>query len=520
MAIYDLWLSRNNGPTVSNYVGHAGRLFFDPAERVLRISDGITAGGEVFNGIVTVANTEPTANFPGQIWLNQDTYELSVYHNGDFLPTIDVATETKLGGVKLGPGVTVNGDGQIIIDSEGLDFSFGDFQSTVGIYAADYPDVTRQNVDYALLGSINPSEDIVIASTGDGVVRIIGEFSVRHTDGSFDAVLADEPVFRVTRDGQVRMLVASQDSTTGAVSIIGSDTGEFISPINTGIMLHVTGNYASPGIPSRIYNDAQNAFAAFVARRYNGTVAAPTAVLDGEEIMRISGTAHNGTIIPGTGNQRIVYKALGNQTLTNQGGTMEFWATPQNTTTTAKVATVSSTGITLESGKVLTGNVTGTATTATYAQSFNTGTLVANAVTAVQAGTVTTAAQPAITSVGTLTSLTVSGSITDSIGNVRSIAIRNTATSYVLTAADNGQMVSITTGSVTVNTGTFVSPFGQTVSVYNNSATSMSILAGAGVTLRLAGTLSTGTRTLARYGVATMICVSSNTFVMSGAGLS
>jgi hypothetical protein len=48
----------------------------------------------------------------------------------------------------------------------------------------------------------------------------------------------------------------------------------------------------------------------------------------------------------------------------------------------------------------------------------------------------------------------------------------------------------------------------------------MSILAGSGVTLRLAGTLSTGTRTLARYGVATTICVSSNTFVVSGAGLS
>ena len=136
------------------------------------------------------------------------------------------------------------------------------------------------------------------------------------------------------------------------------------------------------------------------------------------------------------------------------------------------------------------------------------------------AGTVTTAAQPAITSVGTLTSLTVSGSITDSIGNVRSIAIRNTATSYVLTAADNGQMVSITTGSVTINSGIFASPFGQTISIYNNSTTSMSILAGSGVTLRLAGTLSTGTRTLARYGVATTICVASNTFVVSGAGLS
>jgi hypothetical protein len=180
----------------------------------------------------------------------------------------------------------------------------------------------------------------------------------------------------------------------------------------------------------------------------------------------------------------------------------------------------------IDGTKTFTSTINGTitnanlATTATYAQSFNTSTLVANAVTAVQAGTVTTAAQPAITSVGTLTSLSVSGSISDGIGNVRSIAIRNTATSYVLTAADNGQMVSITTGSVTVNTGVFASPFGQTVSVYNNAVTSMSILAGAGVTLRLAGTLSTGTRTLARYGVATMICVASNTFVVSGAGLS
>lgn len=219
----------------------------------------------------------------------------------------------------------------------------------------------------------------------------------------------------------------------------------------------------------------------------------------------------------------------------------------------------------IDGTKTFTSAINGTITTATYATSFNTATLVATAVTAqnvsggigvatitagtgtavsastgavtvwnttpafntstlvataVQAGTVTTAAQPAITSVGTLTSLTVSGSITDSIGNVRSIAIRNTATSYVLTAADNGQMVSITTGSVTINSGIFASPFGQTISIYNNSTTSMSILAGAGVTLRLAGTLSTGTRTLARYGVATTICVSSNTFVMSGAGLS
>jgi hypothetical protein len=111
----------------------------------------------------------------------------------------------------------------------------------------------------------------------------------------------------------------------------------FQAPVNTGVMLHITGIASSPDpTPSRIYNDAQNSFGAFVTRRYNGTAAAPTAVLDGEEILRLSGTAHNGTTIPGTGNQRIIYVALGNQTLTNQGGTMEFWATPINTTTLAK----------------------------------------------------------------------------------------------------------------------------------------------------------------------------------------
>jgi hypothetical protein len=332
MAIYDFFLSRNNGPTVDNYVGHSGRLFYDPAERVLRISDGTTAGGEVFNGLVTVANTEPTANFQGQIWLDPETFELSVYHNGNFIPTIDTATSTKIGGVKLGPGVTTNGEGQIIIDSEGLDFSFGDLAATVGTYTDES--------EYAVLSTINTNEDMVLASNGTGSVCIVGELHVHATNGGLTATLESEPAFRIKADGQVRILVPDLDATEGAVAIVGSATGEFISPVNTGVMLHVTGNYSESGIASRIYNDSQNSFGAWVTRRFNGTVASPTAVLANEEIMRLSGTAHNGTTIPGTGNQRIVYVARGNQTTSNQGGAIELWATPINTTTIAKVATI------------------------------------------------------------------------------------------------------------------------------------------------------------------------------------
>jgi hypothetical protein len=284
------------------------------------------------------------------------------------------------------------------------------------------------------LSSINNNEDIILASNGTGAVRIVGDFSVRRANGNLIGALEEQPIFRVRSDGQVQMLVPSADAIEGAFTIVGGLDGVFQAPVNTGVMLHITGIASSPDpTPSRIYNDAQNSFSAIVSRRYNGTAAAPTVVLANEEIMRLSGTAHNGTTIPGTANQRIVYKALGNQTLTNQGGAIELWATPINTTTLAKVATIDSIGITLESGKVLTGNVTGTATTATFAQSFNTSTLVTNAVSAqlantatfaqsfntstlvtqsVSAGTVTTAAQPAITSVGTLTNLTVAGNIT------------------------------------------------------------------------------------------------------------
>lgn len=323
MAIYDFFLSRNGGTaSLANYVGHTGRLFYDSANGVIKISDGVTPGG------------------------------LSIPYT--------IATDTVVGGVKAGPGVTINSEGQILIDSSGLEFSFGDFQGTTGTYPADYYQAERQDLDYAVLSSVNANEDIVIASNGTGGVRVVGDFSVRRANGSLAGALDEEPIFRVRGDGQVQMLVPAADSAEGAFTIVGGLDGVFQAPVNTGVMLHITGIASSPDpTPSRIYNDAQNSFGAFVTRRYNGTAAAPTAVLDGEEILRLSGTAHNGTIIPGTGNQRIIYKALGNQTLTNQGGTMEFWTTPVNTTTIAKVATVSSTGITLESGKVLTGNVTG-----------------------------------------------------------------------------------------------------------------------------------------------------------------
>jgi len=101
---------------------------------------------------------------------------------------------------------------------------------------------------------------------------------------------------------------------------------------------------------------------------------------------------------------------------------------------------------------------------------------------------------------------------------VRSIPQNSQTSAYILAASDIGKHISITTGGVTINTGIFSA--GDAVSIYNNSGSNQTITQGASVTLRQAGTSSTGNRTLAQYGVCTVLCVGSGTFVISGAGLS
>ena len=61
---------------------------------------------------------------------------------------------------------------------------------------------------------------------------------------------------------------------------------------------------------------------------------------------------------------------------------------------------------------------------------------------------------------------------------------------------------------------------GDAISVYNNSASAITITQGSSVTLRLVGTSTTGNRTLAQRGLATIVCVASNDFVITGGGLS
>ena len=103
---------------------------------------------------------------------------------------------------------------------------------------------------------------------------------------------------------------------------------------------------------------------------------------------------------------------------------------------------------------------------------------------------------------------------TDAIANIPSVP---KSSSYTVTAANKGASID-TTANVTIPASVFA--VGDVIVVTNTSATDSSITAASGVTIRLAGSDSTGVRTLAGYGVATLRMVSSNVWFASGAGLS
>jgi len=128
---------------------------------------------------------------------------------------------------------------------------------------------------------------------------------------------------------------------------------------------------------------------------------------------------------------------------------------------------------------------------------------------------------------GTVTfTSTTNPTINDGAGSQYAVGFRglpqNAKTgAYVAVATDAGKSIPITTGGVTVNASVFSA--GDAFTIYNNSGSSQTVTAGASVTFRLAGTATTGNRTLAQYGIMTLLCITGGatpTFVCMGPGVS
>lgn len=134
------------------------------------------------------------------------------------------------------------------------------------------------------------------------------------------------------------------------------------------------------------------------------------------------------------------------------------------------------------------------------------------------AGTVTNGVY--LTATQTLTNKTITGlasasTVNDSAGTGYSIGFRKCPQSTNTTAAisDVGKQLYVS-ATTTIPSGVFTA--GDWFRIINSSNATVTITQGTGTTLRLAGSATTGSRTLAVYGVALVNCVGSETFYVSG----
>ena len=110
------------------------------------------------------------------------------------------------------------------------------------------------------------------------------------------------------------------------------------------------------------------------------------------------------------------------------------------------------------------------------------------------------------------------GTVSDSKGNLRSIPANNQSSAYTATTSDIGKVINISSGGVTFN-GTGFSE-GDVVTIINNSGSDQTITQSGSLTIFNSGDGSTGNRTLAGRGTATIWFANSSGAYISGSGLS
>lgn len=294
-SLQNFYTSRDNNANANTYVGQLDRLWYNPNLNSIYVSDGNTPGG-IPVGLATGANA---------IFTNI-TVNGSVTGNLIIAGNISPASTNKIGGIAPGPGVSVSNIGLLTIDSANLPVSFGNFYANNNI-----------------LSIVNNNEDMILSTQGDAEIQLIGNVGFYKPDGLPPNTSNRYAFFN--KDGQITILVPNTDPTQGAVNIIGSASGQSVTPVNAGVMLHITGNNDEFATQ---YIDGVNNFSNFIGRRYNGLASAPTAVRAGNVITRFSGIGYGNTGF-GTGSTAsLSYVALENFTDSAQGTQMQFLTAP------------------------------------------------------------------------------------------------------------------------------------------------------------------------------------------------
>ena len=472
--------------------------------------DGDAANVLYGNGVFAAA-TSPA--------LTGDGYQLSNITGANV--TGEVSFAATANAVSL---ANVSGAGNIAsinIDGQAANVLYGN-----GVFApATSPALTGDGYQLANLTGGNVTGEVSFAATANAVdgANVSGEVT-NATNATTAQTVTTAAQPNITSTGTLTSL-----TVTGALGVTtGVITGDGGGLSNIA-GANVTGTINTAVLAQEVINSAQPNI---------GSVGTLSALNVNDTIVSVGLTANTGDITVTAGVFAGDGGSISNVVGANVTGEVTFAATA-NAVAGANVS--GEVGFAAVANSVAIANVSGAGNIATVNLDGNTANYLdgtgswgpVTATSATTAGTVTTAAQPNITSLGTLVDLDVTGNISGGNinANTNGFAIGYKEIPPVVLSAndtlaleDSGKHFrSTTAGNITLSiptNATVAFPTGTAISIVEQAAGNILVNAISGVTLYQAGNSTAGNRVVSTYGVATLMKVDTDTWFISGTGVS
>ena len=489
---------------------------------------GANVSGEV--GFSAVSNSVAGANVSGEVTFAA-TANAVAYANVSGTPTLGNISTINIDGAAAN---VLYGNGAFAAAPGGGSYGDSNVVTLLGAFSANPITttglITGDGSGLSGLAGANVTGEVTFAATANAVAYAnvsgtptLGNISTINIDGDASTVLYGNGTFAAIS------ATTAQTVTTAAQPNITS-TGTLTSLTVTGALGVTTGVITGDGggisnvVAGNISGTVNNAVLAQEvinsAQPNIGSVGTLSELLVSNTIVSVGLTANTGDITVTAGVFAGDGGSISNVVGANVTGEVGFAAVANS----VAIANVSG------AGNIATVNLDGN--TANYLDGTGSWGPV-TATTATTAGTVTTAAQPNITSLGTLVDLTVTGNIAGGNinANTNGFAIGYKEIPPVVLSGndtialeDSGKHFrSTTTGNITLSiptNATVAFPTGTAISIVEQAAGNILVNAISGVTLYQAGNSTAGNRVLSTYGVATLMKVDTDTWFISGTGVS